>query len=128
MSEGIQLRTNGVVSRGATALGAVASVGAFTSAAACCVLPLVLGAAGIGAAGLAPLVPYHWPLTIVAAISVAAAWLLYLRRRPAGAGLGASGRGRTMVVVLGVATVLTLVSLSWSLFEAPLTRLVQRSL
>lgn len=128
MSDEVELRTNGLASKGATALGALASVGAFTSAAACCVLPLVLGAAGIGAAGLAPLVPYHWPLTIVAAISVAAAWLLYLRRRPVGARLGAGGRGRTMVVVLGVATAFTLVSLSWSLLEPPLTRLVQRSL
>lgn len=128
MSDGAELRTNGLASRSATALGAVASVGAFTSAAACCVLPLLFGAAGIGAAGLAPLVPYHWPLTIVAAVSIAAAWLFYLRRRSPEARHGASGRGRTMVVVLGVATALTLVSLSWSLFEAPLTRLVQRSL
>ena len=39
---------------------------AFFSAAACCVLPLMLGWLGIGASGLALVVPYHRSLTIAA--------------------------------------------------------------
>ena len=63
--------------RGVAALGRAASFGALFSAAACCVLPLALGAIGLGAGGLATIVPFHWPLTIAASVAVAVGWLLF---------------------------------------------------
>src|SRR3546814_2551251 len=63
--------------------GVAASLAALFSAAACCVLPLALGAIGIGAGGLAVLVPLHWPLTLAAGAAVSIGWLLDVRRRRA---------------------------------------------
>jgi mercuric ion transport protein len=67
-------------------IGTLVSLAALFSAAACCVLPLALAAIGIGAGGLAAVVPFHWPLTIGAALAVAAGWFLYVRKRRACAG------------------------------------------
>src|SRR3546814_10499360 len=64
-------------------LGVAASLAALFSAAACCVLPLALGAIGIGAGGLAVLVPLHWPLTLAAGAAVSSGWLLDVRCRRA---------------------------------------------
>ena len=109
-----------MASKGATGLGLVSSLGAMTSAAACCVLPLVLSTGGIGAAGLAPLVPLHWPLTLIAAVAVLAAWTLFLRRRRA-------PRARATFILLSIATAFTLVSACWSLLETPLMGLLLRT-
>lgn len=109
---------SGVASKRASALGLVSSVTAFLSAAACCVLPLMLGWLGIGASGLAVIVPYHWPLTILALVAVAAAWGLFAwqtRTRRA---------RRSTVVMLTLASVLTLISTFWEFIEQPLMRLL----
>lgn len=111
--------------KGAAALGAVAGAAALLSAAACCVLPLALAAIGIGFAGLSPVVAYHWPLTIAAVVAVAAGWILQLRRRQAcarAAGCSPAPPAKSTVVLLWLATVLVVVSASWSIFEAPLLR------
>lgn len=109
------------------ALGAAVGFAALFSAAACCVLPLVLAAAGFGAGGLATVVPYKWPLTIFAATAVASGWLLHLRERHAcasGASCTVPPRPQT-VAVLCAATGLVLLSALWSAYlEAPLTRLL----
>ena len=113
--------------RGVAALGTAASFGALVSAAACCVLPLAFGAAGLGAGGLAALVPFHWPLTIAAMVAVAAAWLLYLRKKRAcarEAGCTTAPPSRATLVMLSVSTVFVTVSAFWSLSEAPLIRLL----
>ena len=113
------------VSKGATGLGLVSGLVAMTSAAACCVLPLLLSTVGIGAAGLAPLVPLHWPLTLLAAVAVLVAWTLFLRRRR---GAQRAGRGGATFILLSIATAFTLVSACWSLFEAPLMGLLLRTI
>ena len=106
-------------------LGTAASFGALFSAAACCVLPLALGALGVGAGGLSAIVPYHWPLTIIAIVAVATAWLLYLRKRRAGArDARCAAPTRATFVMLCVSTVLVAISAGWSFIEAPLMRLL----
>lgn len=117
---------------GATAAGSELSVAAagisggaaaLLSAAACCVLPLALAALGLGTGALAALVPYHWPLTIISALVIAAGWLLYMRKRRAcarGDGCAASS-SRTTAVILSLATSLVILSAIWpSVLEAPL--------
>lgn len=109
------------------ALGGVISFGAVLSAAACCVLPLALGAAGLGVGGLAAIVPFHWPLTIAAIIAVAAGWLFYARRRRACAAdkeCSVTRPNRATFATLCLATIFVTVSALWSLIEAPLMRLL----
>ena len=113
--------------KGAAALGTAASIGALFSAAACCVLPLGLAAAGLGAGGLAALVPFHWPLTIAAIIAIAAAWLLYLRKKRAcsrDTDCTTSPPSRATLLMLCLSTLFVIVSASWSFIEAPLMRLL----
>lgn len=111
--------------QGAAALGTAASFGALFSAAACCVLPLALGALGVGAGGLAAVVPYHWPLTMFAIAAVATAWLLYLRKRRACArDARCATPTRATFVMLCVSTILVAISAGWSFIEAPLMRLL----
>ena len=113
--------------RGVASLGALASIGALFSAAACCILPLALGAVGIGAGGLAVLVPLHWPLTIAAVVAVAAGWVLYMRKRRACAAdraCAVSPPTRTTFIMLCVATVIIGLSSLWSFIEQPLMRLL----
>lgn len=107
-------------------LGALASLGALFSAAACCVLPLGLAALGIGAGGLAALVPWHWPLTIAAIVAVAAGWFLYARKRRACAitGCTPAPSSRATIVMLSFATVMVGISALWRFIEQPLMRLL----
>ena len=69
--------------RSVAAFSIAGGLAALLSAAACCVIPLAFAAVGLGAGGLAFLVPFHWPLTIAAALAVAAGWAFYLRKRRA---------------------------------------------
>lgn len=116
----------GGADRGVAGLGALASLGALFSAAACCVLPLGLAALGIGAGGLSALVPFHWPLTIAAITAVAAGWLLYGRKRRACAiaSRAAAPPSRATFVMLCLATPMVGVSVLWSFIEQPLMRLL----
>lgn len=117
----------GGAERGVAAVGTVASFTALFSAAACCVLPFTLAAAGMGAGGLAALVPYHWPLTIAALVAVAVGWGLYLRKRracAADASCAASPPSRSTLVMLCIATVIVAISALWSFVEQPLMRAI----
>ena len=107
-------------------LGALASLGALISAAACCVLPLGLAALGIGAGGLAALVPWHWPLTIAAIVAVATGWFLYARKRRACAVADCADAppSRATLVMLCFATAMVGISALWSFIEQPLMRLL----
>ena len=119
--------SSGGADRGAAALGTAASFGALFSAAACCVLPLALGAVGLGAGGLAVLIPFHWPLTIAAIVAVAAGWLVYLSRKRACArdtGCTTAPPSRATLLMLCLSTVFVTVSASWSFIERPLMRLL----
>lgn len=112
---------------GVAAAGTVASFAALFSAAACCVLPLALGAVGLGAGGLAAFVPFHWPLTIVAVVAVAAAWLLYLRRKRACArdpNCTMARPSRATFLMLCLSTTFVAISAFWSFVETPLMRLL----
>lgn len=113
--------------RGVAALGTVASFGALFSAAACCVLPLALGAIGVGAGGLAIFVPFRWPLTFAAVLAVAAGWFFYMRKRRAcarDASCTVAPPTRDTFLMLCLATVFVTISALWSFIEAPLTRLL----
>lgn len=108
---------------GAAGLGVLASFGALFSATACCVLPLALGSLGIGAGGLAAVVPFHWPLTIAALAAVAAGWFLYLRKRQACATdreCTVATPSRATFVLLCLATSFVTISALWGYIEQPL--------
>lgn len=111
--------------RGVATVGTVASFGALFSAAACCILPLGLAALGIGSAGLSSVVPFHWPLTIVAMLAIASGWLFYARRHRACArdtSCTTAPPARATFRLLCVATAIVTISASWSFIEAPLMR------
>lgn len=110
------------------ALGIGASVAALFAAAACCVLPLVLAALGIGAIGLSALVPLHWPLTIVAIIAVGIGWVLYIRRARSCARdttCSTARPTRATLFALLCASALVGASAMWGYIEAPLMRVVE---
>ena len=109
--------------KGAAGLGVLAGFGGLFSATACCVLPLALGSLGIGAGGLAAVVPFHWPLTIAALVAVAAGWFLYLRKRQACAidrDCTIAPPSRATFVLLCLATNFVTISALWSYIEQPL--------
>ena len=112
--------------RNVARLGVAASLAALFSAAACCVLPLALGAIGIGAGGLAFLVPLHWPLTLAAIAAVATGWSMYARRRRVCSSPGCNPRAqdRAALVMLSFAMLIVGVSALWSYIEQPLMRLL----
>lgn len=110
--------------RPVAAVGAAAGFAALVSAAACCVLPAAFAVAGLGAGGLAAVVPYHWPLTIASGVAVAAGWALYVRKRRecgADAACAVAPPARTTVLMLSFATAFVLLSAAWKAWlEAPL--------
>lgn len=95
--------------------GVLASTIALISAAACCVLPLVFVSFGLGATALSFLVPYRWPLTLIAGLAIAAGWFVLFRNSP-------KGRRRTSTItLLGTASALLALAVAWEPFiEAPL--------
>ncbi len=113
---------------GVAAVGTAAGAGALFSAGACCVLPLVFAAAGVGTGALGAVVPYHWPLTIASAVVIAVGWLLHWRRRracAAGAECAGNPPSRATFVLLALATLFVAMSALWPrFFEQPLVRLL----
>jgi len=109
--------------RGVAAVGTAGGFAALFSAAACCVLPLVFAALGLGAGGLAAFVPFHWPLTIASALAVAVGWVLYFRKRRV-CTIDVScavAPSRGTLVLLAIATAFVVLSVVWEiLLEEPL--------
>lgn len=106
---------------GGAALGVVSvatSAGAVLSCAACCVLPLALPAVALDgmAGGLAWMEAAHGWLTVAAVVLLAGAWG-YVWRQSAATGRRAA---RATILLLGIATALTLVALAWSWIEPAL--------
>ena len=62
-----------------TVVSIISSSAAVLAACSCCILPMVLVAAGLSASlssVLAPLGSLHWPMTAFSMIAVAASWLI----------------------------------------------------
>ena len=81
----------------------------------------------MGSAGFAAVVPFRWPLTVVAALAVAAGWFFVYRRRGAFAvdpTCSSSPSTRTTFVSLSVASALVILSTFWGYIEAPLLPLL----
>lgn len=107
----------------AAALATASGLGGATAGAACCVLPLMLAGVGVGAGWLAPLVPLHTPLSVIALLAVAGGWFLYLRRRKACVpGNDCAPPSKVTLVLLVVASVLVAISAALPLVEAPLMK------
>ena len=83
-------------------------------------------AVGVGAGGLAAVVPFHWPLTIAAMVAVAVGWFLYARKRRAcaAAACTVSPPARATFAMLCVATVIVGISSIWGFIEQPLMRML----
>ena len=113
-----------VSDRGVAGVGMLASAGALLSAAACCVLPLVLVAVGLGAGGLPWFVPYHLPLTIAAFLIVAFGWFLHVRQLRICSADGCEKPARSSVarLTLLIATAMIVLSALWGFIEQPLMR------
>lgn len=106
--------------------GVVASLAGLTSAAACCVLPLALAGLGVGASGLAWLVPLRVPLTVVALLAVAVGWIVYYRRRRACAlDQSCPKPARSTLWLLIVASSFVAISAFWPEIEPPLIAVLQ---
>jgi mercuric ion transport protein len=92
--------------------GLLAALGA----SACCVLPLALGAAGIGGAWLSALValaPYRTLFRIIAILFIGAGfWLVYARRSTQGAGCANVNPQHLTKIVLWLGLVVLVVALS----------------
>jgi mercuric ion transport protein len=117
-------QTKSVSERGVAGVGVLASAAALLSAAACCVLPLVLVAFGLGAGGLAWFVPFHLPLTVAAFVLVALGWFLHLRKARVCSADGCEKPahiGATRLVLL-IATTMIGMSALWGFIEQPLMR------
>ena len=113
--------------RGTALFGTLAGVAALFSAAACCVLPLAFAALGLGAGGLAAMVPFHWPFTIAALSALALGWFFYIRKRRAcrrEADCSIAQPSRSTLITLCAATLLVSVSAAWAFIETPLMRLL----
>ena len=82
---------------------------------------------GVGAGGLAAIVPFHWPMTIAAAAAIALGWLLYLRKRRAcatNADCVVAAPTHATLVMLSFATLFVALSALWpSYLEKPLMNL-----
>lgn len=100
---------------------AASGFGGLTAAAACCVLPLALAGVGIGASGLAWLVPFFHPLSAIALLAVIGGWFLYFGRRRNRAVEGDNAPpATTTLVLLIVASTFVALSAAWHFIEAPL--------
>ena len=113
-----------VSDRRVAGVGALASAAALLSAAACCVIPLVLVAVGLGAGGLAWFVPYHLPLTIASFLIVAFGWILHMHqvRSCSADACQKPARTNTTRAILLIATTMIGLSSLWGFIEQPLMR------
>jgi mercuric ion transport protein len=105
----------------AAPLALLGGAGALAASAACCVLPLGLGLAGLGGAwlgALGPIAELRPALLGVAALALVLGWALALRRRRCEAGVCATRR-RTLVGLAG-ATLLTALAVGWDGIEPAL--------
>ena len=99
------------------AIGGVASVFAW---AACCVLPLALSVAGVSFAGAAVIAGARTWLTLLAAVILAAGWLLHWRRlRMCRKDASCRRPSRLAFWLRGIASLLIVLSLAWQPYIEP---------
>lgn len=114
--------------KGVAATGLAVGMWALFCAGACCVLPLLFAALGIGAGALAVFVPFHWPMTILAAMAAGVGWLIYWRKRMnwvKNGSVTSAPLNKATTVMLSLATLFAALSALWPfLFEAPFMRLL----
>ena len=112
-----------------TFVSVISSSAAVLAACSCCILPLVLAAAGLSASLssiLTPLGSLHWPMTALSMIAVATSWLIVLRkyRRKCHCDSQAAHKWflNPQIIMLLVATALTFIAAAWGLFEPTLMK------
>jgi mercuric ion transport protein len=112
-----------------TVVSVISSSAAVLAACSCCILPMVLAAAGLSAglsSVLAPLGSLHWPMTALSMIAVAASWLIVLRkyRRKSHCDSQAAFKWfkNPQIIMLLVATVLSFIAAAWGYFEPTLMK------
>lgn len=117
--------------RGLTSLATALGLGAVTSAAACCVLPMALASIGLGAgfaSTLAGLATVKTPLLILSGLALAVAWAMWSRKREmacaAGDACAADAQPRRPVGLLLAATALVGLAAIWGWIEPALMRWV----
>lgn len=99
------------------AIGGVASVFAW---AACCVLPLALSVAGVSFAGAAVIAGARNWLTLLAAVILAAGWLLHWRRlRMCRKDAACRRPSRFAFWLLVIASLMIVLSLAWQPYIEP---------
>ena len=112
-----------------TFVSVISSSAAVLAACSCCILPLVLAAAGLSAglsSILTPLGSLHWPMTALSMIAVATSWLIVLRkyRRKCHCDSQAAHKWflNPQIIMLLVATALSFIAAAWGLFEPTLMK------
>ncbi len=96
--------------------------------AACCVLPMALGLAGLSLAGTAIIAGQRAWLTLATLVTLGAGWWMVWRRcRACAADATCAPPSRLMIGLLSVATVLTLAALAWAPIIEPWALALLRS-
>lgn len=95
--------------------------------AACCVLPMALGVAGLSLAGTAIIAGQRTWLTLATLVALGAGWwMVWRRRRACAADATCAPLSRLMIGLLSTSTVLVLVALAWGpLIEPWILRLLR---
>ena len=112
-----------------TALSMLSSVGAVLAACSCSILPMALAGIGLstGASSLvAPLGPLRWPMAALSVLMLAFSWIIVLRQHWQTCECGATHTRTWLrtpkILMLIVASLLTLLAVSWGAFEPALMR------
>ena len=107
----------------------ISSSAAVLAACSCCILPLVLAAAGLSASLssiLTPLGSLHWPMTALSMIAVAASWLIVLRKYRHKSHCHSQAAVKWLknrqIILLLVATVMSFIAAAWGYFEPTLMK------
>ena len=107
----------------------ISSSAAVLAACSCCILPMVLVAAGLSASlssVLAPLGSLHWPMTAFSVIAVAASWLIVLRKYRHKSHCHSQAAVKWLknrqIILLLVATVMSFIAAAWGYFEPTLMK------
>ncbi len=112
-----------------TLMSMLSSVGAVLAACSCCILPMALAGLGLSTgfgSVLTAIGPLRWPMAGLSVLMLIISWLVVIRQRQKACGCGAPHVGLWLrtprVLMLMMATVLTLIAVSWGAFEPALMR------